>query len=134
MEHDNEKLDAMLERLMRDEALESPSVNFTDKVMDKVYAIETSTVTAYKPLISKRVWLLIVLSFTFLVAFVMLNNGSADGQWLSSFELPRPEFTLFDNINFQLSGTFKYAVLFLAIMIGVQMTVIKSYFGRRLTY
>ncbi len=134
MEHDNEKLDAMLERLMRDEALESPSVNFTDKVMDKVYGIESSTVTVYKPLISKRVWLLIALSFVVLVAFVMLNNGSTDSQWLSSLELPRPEFTLFDNINFQLSGTFKYAVLFLAVMIGVQMTVIKSYFGRRFTY
>ena len=134
MEHDNEKLDAMLERLMRDEALESPSVNFTDKVMDKVYGIESSTVTVYKPLISKRVWLLIALSFVVLVAFVMLNNGSTDSQWLSSLELPRPEFTLFDNINFQLSGTFKYAVLFLAVMIGVQMTVIKSYYGRRFTY
>ena len=134
MEHDNEKLDAMLERLMRDEALESPSVNFTDKVMDKVYGIESSTVTVYKPLISKRVWLLIALSFVVLVAFVMLNNGSTDSQWLSSLELPRPEFTLFDNINFQLSETFKYAVLFLAVMIGVQMTVIKSYFGRRFTY
>ena len=134
MEHDNEKLDAMLERLMRDEALESPSVNFTDKVMDKVYGIESSTVTVYKPLISKRVWLLIALSFVVLVAFVMLNNGSTDSQWLSSLEVPRPEFTLFDNINFQLSGTFKYAVLFLAVMIGVQMTVIKSYFGRRFTY
>lgn len=134
MEHDNEKLDAMLERLMRDEALESPSVNFTDKVMDKVYGIEASTVTVYKPLISIRVWLLIALSFVVLVAFVMLNNGSTDNQWLSSLELPRPEFTLFDNINFQMSGTFKYAVLFLAVMIGVQMTVIKSYFGRRFTY
>lgn len=134
MEHDNEKLDAMLERLMRDEALESPSVNFTDKVMDKVYGIESSTVTVYKPLISKRVWLLIALSFVVLVAFVMLNNGSTDSQWLSSLEVPRPEFTLFDNINFQLSGTFKYAVLFLAVMIGVQMTVIKSYYGRRFTY
>ena len=134
MEHDNEKLDAMLERLMRDEALESPSVNFTDKVMDKVYGIEASTVTVYKPLISIRVWLLIALSFVVLVAFVMLNNGSTDSQWLSSLELPRPEFTLFDNINFQLSETFKYAVLFLAVMIGVQMTVIKSYFGRRFTY
>ena len=134
MEHDNEKLDAMLERLMRDEALESPSVNFTDKVMDKVYGIESSTVTVYKPLISKRVWLLIALSFVVLVAFVMLNNGSTDSQWLASLEVPRPEVTLFDNINFQLSGTFKYAVLFLAVMIGVQMTVIKSYYGRRFTY
>lgn len=134
MGHDNEKLEAMLERLMKDDALESPSAGFTDKIMDKVYAIEASSATVYQPLISKRAWLIIVLSFLAVITYVLFNTSSSDNQWLSNLNLQTPEFNLFDNIKFQLSETFKYGVLFLAIMIGVQMTVLKTYFGRRISY
>ena len=134
MEHDNNKLDAMLERLMRDEALESPSDGFTDKVMDKVYALEASSATAYKPLISKRTWLLIAMLFLALVVYVILNGNSAESQWLSTIEVPKFELNLFDNFNFQFSKTLSYGAIFLAVMIGVQMTILKSYFDRRFSY
>jgi len=133
MEQDNKKLEAMLERLMRDEALESPSSDFTTKVMDQVYKLETTSVTSYKPLISKRAWVMIGLVFASLVAYVMLNGSSTESQWLANLELPKFELNLFENLNFQFSKTLSYAAILLAIMIGVQMTVLKSYFDRRLT-
>ena len=119
---------------MQDDVLESPSVDFTEKVMDKVYAIEASSATIYKPLISKRTWVLIGMIFLSLVVYIVLNGNSPESQWLTDLELPSYELNLLENLNFQFSKTLSYGAIFLAVMIGVQMTVLKSYFDRRLSY
>jgi hypothetical protein len=133
MEHDNKKLEGMLECLMRDEALESPSTDFTTKVMEQVYILETTSVTTYRPLISKRAWLMILLVFTSVVIYVMFNGSSTESQWLANLEVPNFELNLFESLKFQFSKTLSYAVIFLAIMAGIQMTVLKLYFDRRLS-
>jgi len=133
MEHDNEKLDAMLERLMRDEALESPSVNFTDKVMDKVYAIEASEVTVYKPLISRRIWLIIGLVLGALFTYILINGSTTENQWFNNFNRLNVDWSLVEGFDFQFSKTLSYAALLLALMVGVQVTVLKTYFDRRLS-
>lgn len=136
MEHENEKLEAMLEQLMRDDVLESPSANFTHKVMDEVYAIEesSSSVFQYKPLISKKAWWVIAIVFTVLIAYIWTSGGaSTEPTLLSSVQLPKFNYSVLDNLNWQLTGAFKYGAIFFAVMILVQMTVLKSYFDRRLS-
>lgn len=136
MEHENEKLEAMLEQLMRDDVLESPSANFTHKVMDEVYAIEesSSSVFQYKPLISKKAWWVIAIVFTVLIAYIWTRGGaSTEPTLLSSVQLPKFNYSVLDNLNWQLTGAFKYGAIFFAVMILVQMTVLKSYFDRRLS-
>jgi hypothetical protein len=133
MDYDNDKIYAMFEGLMRDEILESPSLEFTEKVMEKVYALEASSATDYKPLISKRAWMAIVFVFVSLVVYVMLNGNTSESQWLANLKIPKFELNVMDKLNIQLSKTFSYAVIFLAVMIGVQVTVLKSYFDRRLS-
>ena len=134
MEHENEKLETMLEQLLRGDVLESPSANFTHKVMNEVYAIEesSSSVFQYKPLISKRAWWVIAIVFTALIAYIWTSGGaSTESSLLYSVQLPKFNYSVLDNLKWQLTGAFKYGAIFFIIMILVQMTVLKSYFDKR---
>jgi hypothetical protein len=133
MEHDDQKLEAMIERLVQDDILESPSLDFTEKVMHKIQALETSSSTLYKPLISRNTWLLIAFLFMSLVAYIILNANPSEGQWLSFVEVPELNFDLFDHFKVDLSASLKYGALLLTVLIGVQITVIKTYFDRDLS-
>ena len=133
MEHENEKLDTMLERLMRDEGLESPSFDFTNKVMDKVFALEVNSTLVYKPLISKKAWFLMGLTFLAIIIYVLLNGSGEGSEWLSRINLSNYQFNLFKNFNFELSKTLSYGIVLFAVMIGVQVTLLKSYFDKRIS-
>ena len=134
MEHEDQKLEAMIERLLRDETLESPSLEFTDKVMQKIHVMEGSPSTLYKPLISWKVWLLIGLLFISMVTYVIYNGNSSESQWLKFLEIPNLSLDLFAKLNVRLSEALKYGTLLFTVMIGVQLVVLKSYFDRRLSF
>lgn len=133
MEFKDEQLEAMLERLMRDEAIETPSDDFTDKVMDRVQTLANGSSITYRPLISKWVWVLIVLVFTGLIAIISLNSSGGGGEWLSRLNVSDFQFQLFENIHFEFSKTFTYGSILLGVMMLVQATMLKSYFNNRMS-
>ena len=59
----NENVDKHIEKLvdkaMKDSVLETPSFDFTSKVMQHVTATSKSKATVYEPLISKKVWFVV---------------------------------------------------------------------------
>src|SRR5580693_8506690 len=61
--------------------LESPSHDFTAKVMANVLAIEKSKASVYKPLISKTGWILIFGGIITAIGYFILNGGTpVEGQ------------------------------------------------------
>ena len=72
------KLDTQFEQLMKGIPLDSPSKDFSIKVMERIQAEaavqKTSILEDYQPVISRKVWILLIASFIALVVYVLVNG------------------------------------------------------------
>lgn len=134
MEKDNKKIEAFIDKLMSADSLEQPSLDFTDKVMSKVESISNSTATVYKPLISKSVWFVIIASFVALVAYFYSKEPVINNGWFSRFDLSNISLNPLENVSFDFSSTLMYAVVLLAIMVSIQVPLLKHYFNKRMAF
>lgn len=130
---DNQKeLEKLIDKLMTSDRLETPSVDFTNKVVD--IAIKTkSERIEYKPLLPKWIlYLTVVIVITFLVYGINLyvTSGTSTpyfkdlnkiGSWSSNF---------FAQFNF--SKTVTYAIVISGLMICFHTLVLKKHFENRL--
>lgn len=130
----DKNIEQLTDKLLMDTALESPSLNFTAHVMSRVEAIAQSSVTAYKPLISKKVWIGL---FTIIAAIFAY---SIFGTTTESTVIPSIDFSILTNnkISHALSSlnaskTIIYAVVMFTLMFGIQIPLLKGYFDRRLS-
>ena len=71
MDKQSNKNDKLIHNLINEAGLDNPSADFLSKVMDKIETQKVTQPIVFQPLISKRMWLLIVL-FT-IVALVLLS-------------------------------------------------------------
>lgn len=134
MESDEKKIEDFIDKLMSADALEQPTADFTDLVMSKVKVVSTSDATVYKPLISRPIWVLILGSFTALVGYIILGNTETTTGWTDRLELPNVSFNLFENVSSHMSSTLTYAVVLLAIMVSIQVPLLKHYFNKRMMF
>ena len=134
MEGDEKKIETFIDKIMSADSLEQPSLDFTDKVMTKVEAISSSTATVYKPLISKPVWYIIIGSFVALVGYIYLKEPVINNGWFNRFELSNFSINLLENVSFDFSKTLMYAVVLLAIMVSIQVPLLKHYFNKRMAF
>lgn len=134
MEAEDKKIEDLINKLMADDSLEQAPINFTDKVMSKVEAISKSKTIVYKPLISKPVWFIIIGSFIALVGYIILNKPSSNNTWLNRFDLSNVSLNVFENISVNFSSTLMYAVVLLAIMVSIQVPLLKHYFNKRMSF
>ncbi|MEO1033219.1 MAG: hypothetical protein AAFX55_17575 [Bacteroidota bacterium] len=134
MEKDDKRMEDLVNKLMRADRLEKAPFDFTDKVMAKVEALSNSKMTVYKPLIPKYIWWLIAIGLATLVGY-MLFKEPANGQSLSErYNLPELSFNMFENISLDFSNTLIYAVVLFAVMVSIQIPLLKQYFNNRLSY
>ncbi len=131
MERDEKKIEMFIDKLLSNEVLEQPSFDFTDKVMSKVEAV--SSITVYKPLIPKYVWTLIAIGFMVLVGYVIFKEPSLKSSWLDGFNLSGVSNPL-RNISFNFSKTLMYAMVLLAVMLSIQIPLLKHYFNKRMAF
>nr|WP_321230772.1 hypothetical protein [uncultured Psychroserpens sp.] len=126
-ENADKHLDNLSRKVIGKSAVESPSFDFTKSVMSQINALSTSSVTTYVPLISKKVWALIILVFAGIIGYVSFGTSEEKNSWLSDldYEFVNP----LSNLEF--SQTSVYAVLFLALMICIQIPLLKHYFNKR---
>ncbi|HLV40415.1 hypothetical protein [Xanthomarina sp.] len=131
---ENKHLDKLVEDVMKQAVLESPSFNFTTNVMQQITADSKSTSTVYKPLISKTGWKILVLSVLTLIGYVFVSGNSQNSEWFEAidfsawtkYNLPN----LFSGIK--VSHSTWYALVLFGVMICVQIPLLKSYFNKRL--
>lgn len=128
---DTEKL---IDKMMKETTLESPSLNFTAQIMSQVLKIKTSQTTVYKPLISKWVWYGIFISMLGLIAYLPFNDSAVSGGLLEKLNLGTlPKFSmpnLFSGLHF--SKTTIYACVLLTVMLFIQIPILKHHMGKRL--
>ena len=132
----DQNLEKLVDKLMQHDTLEQPSNDFTSQVMQHIDALEKSKATVYKPLIPKPIWYAITIGMVVLVGF--LYPGSAvDSQssWLPEVNYDALVHNGMTHIlsAFKFSTTTMYVLILFAVMICIQIPLLKSYMDRRLT-
>ncbi len=123
-----------VDKIMKETSLESPSHDFTSKVMANVLAIGKSNVTVYKPLISKRGWLVIFGGIIATVIYLLTNNVTqSEGQpWSAAFSGRGLIKALTDLHLFQFSGITINIIVLSTLLMFIQITLLKNHLNKRL--
>jgi hypothetical protein len=128
MKENDKEIENLIERMMAENTLESPSIDFTSKIMSQVLVTEKSKIKAYQPLISKTTWIFIGVSLVALTAYAIYYNND-----ISNFEIAKTysdkASALFSGIHF--STNVLYALLVVPFMVLIQIGVLKNYFDKK---
>jgi hypothetical protein len=135
-EHTEQHLDKLAKKVIQLSSLESPSLDFTANIMAKVEVSATSNITVYKPLISKRVWLLISILVIGSLFYGIFGNGLEGLGWFNSID-----YSIISNnkvteaiLGITFSKTLMYAVGLCGLMFFIQIPMMKHYFDKRLDF
>ncbi len=133
-ENIDKHIEQLVDKSMKKTSLESPSFDFTDTVMAQINALEQSTVTAYKPLISKPMWFAIFAIGLSIVLYIILGTPITETGLLNFIDLSvltnnKFSFTL---PEFAISKTVMYGVVLFGIMLFIQVPILKHYFDKRI--
>ena len=128
MEEPLNKQDKLLCDLLQESSLEKPSLDFSKSVMEKIQAKRATTV--YEPLISKKAWGLIAL--TFLITSVGLYFYP-ESNWIDldrGFLVEKLSGITTFLPNVEISKTTLYAVVFLALFF-IQIPFLKRFIEKK---
>ena len=133
-ENADKYLDELSRKVMSQSTVEQPSFDFTKSVIAQIENIGTSTVTTYTPLISKRIWVVIGLILASIFGVAIFGTSEENNSWLSHLRLDKlSEYSIQSPLsNFEYSQTMIYALMLFAIMMCVQIPILKHYFDKRL--
>ncbi len=129
MKNENDKkLDVFLKQILQETALEEPSVHFTEGVLEKIdqQRVEVQLVS-YRPIISKKVWVLIVM-IVGLALYLSINGTNSEIFALQySFLNKGSELKLHSLLpNFNSSNIVIYAALAMGFFVLVQVFWLKK--------
>ena len=128
---EDKNMDKLIASLVSETSVESPSVDFTAKVMSGVFAVEKNTAFVYKPTISKRAWQIILGIIIALFAVLLFNTPTiSEG---NKFDLT---FSYFDKFAkavtaFQFSSLTANILFATSVMVFIQAFLLKSYLNKR---
>ncbi|MES2812899.1 MAG: hypothetical protein V4670_10560 [Bacteroidota bacterium] len=124
---EDKNIEKLIDHLMKDSTLESPSFDFTSKVMSQVTATKMSNVTTYQPLISKQAFIAIFIGLTAVIAYVLLNSTAASNNGLMNLN-----YNILSNYNpvksLRFSSITTYTVVLTTIMLCIQIPLLKNYY------
>nr|WP_315176434.1 hypothetical protein [uncultured Flavobacterium sp.] len=129
--NENKDLEKFVDKMMSDLTLESPSVDFTSKVMAQVAATKASDVTLYKPLIPKSIFIAVFGFTCLLTIYLFIYGETTPGSWLNFINYDKLFNTRFLK-GFAISKISIYAIVASTIMFCVQIGFLKNYFNKRI--
>ncbi|MBL0736115.1 hypothetical protein JI750_04415 [Flavobacterium sp. GN10] len=131
MRESDKNIEQLIEKIMAENNLQSPSIDFTSKIMANVQILEEKKLITYKPLISKPIWILIGLAVAALVIYVSFFSVSETDFKIDEVGKLYSDrmSTAFTGIHF--SKNILYAILIVPIMILVQIGILKNYFDKK---
>lgn len=133
-ENANKHLDNFTKKIIQKASLEHPSIYFTSEIMSQVTTLHSNQATVYKPLISKKLWVLMALGFILLCFYFVLGAEKQEESWFSALDFSVLSKNKFANVfsDFTISETLKYGLLFFGLMLCIQILFLKNYFDKRL--
>ncbi len=131
-EQEAKELEQLVAKAMQKASLETPSFQFTDKVMAAVNAEHQSVAISYRPLIPKYMWVAITATIVGITGYLwfLIQPAPLDLPTLS-FDFMKNNSISKEFTAFTPSKITSYAVMLLALMLCVQIPVLKNYFDKR---
>src|SRR6185312_9990099 len=129
---EDQNIEKLVERMLMNSGIESPSPDFTHNVMSGIYAAQKSRKVIYKPIFSKRTWLIIFTGIIGIFIYSFFNSNPQAPLFeinFSWFRLNQLEKFL---PNFRISFLTAYVILLAAIAVMVQIFFLKKYFDKQL--
>ena len=127
------ELDAFAKKYVKEIKQEEISLDFTASLMHKIAVTKIGSPFKVAPLISKKVWFLIVAAVVAIIcfSFQFSENESnflttLDFSFMYKFQLS----SIIEGVS--LSTTTYYAFMFFGLMIAVQFVFLKKYFDKQL--
>ena len=126
MKEEDKNVEKFINKIMSEASLETPSFDFTSKIMAQVSVVKEAKAIQYKPLISKPVWysmfgiLVVIIGYSFF-------GGSKETQF--DIDLSAKISSLIPNFHF--SDTTSYSILIVTLMVLIQIPLLKNYFDKR---
>ena len=120
-------LEKLVDTIMKDSKLETPSLDFTSNVMSQVKAPKTSDVFVYKPLIPKFAFVLVFGCFLTMLFFLEPQQDS----WITQLNIER-FYTNFSTSLFSFSKITIYSVVLATLLLFIQISFLKKYFDNQL--
>ena len=128
MKESDKNIEQLIDKMMAEEKLQSPSFDFTSKIMAEVLVLEEKKLKTYKPLISKSIWIFIGLALLGLIIYASLFSGTSQNLEIGKVYTDKISNT-FSGIH--LSKNIVYAILIVPFMILVQVGILKNYFDKK---
>jgi hypothetical protein len=127
----DKNLENLVEKMMKDTSLETPSFDFTSKIMSNVLATDKQKFISYKPVISKRGWLIIFAAIGSLITWMIFNvsENKTSSNFDFSFINADKIFKIFS--GFQFSSITTNIILLAMVMMFIQILFLKSYLNKR---
>ena len=133
MNIEDKHLKRTIDKLMNDQKLEQPSVDFESVIMAKINAPVNSEVFVYKPLISNGTWAIVFLITSLILVSVYFGNTSDSNTLLDTLNIPSFNFDFSNALDFSFSKPLIYSALALSVMVVLQIPIIKAYHNKQLT-
>jgi hypothetical protein len=126
---ENKNIAKLVETMMQDSSLETTSFDFTSRVMTEVGVIQRKKSDSYKPVISKRAWLIIFTVISGFVVWLILTQKETSANSNFNFINTATIFKFFN--GFQFSGITNNILLVAMAMILFQIILLKKYLHKR---
>jgi len=126
MKEEDKNIEKFIDKVMAETSLETPSFDFTSKIMAQVSVAKQPKVIEYEPLISKPVWYSIFAIIFGIMAYSFFSE-SKESQF--DIDLSGAISSLIPNVHF--SDTTTYSVLIVTLMVLIQIPLLKNYFDKR---
>jgi membrane-associated PAP2 superfamily phosphatase len=135
-EHTEQYLDKLAKKVMQSTPLEKPSLDFTANIMSKVSNIASNDITVYKPLISKRMWLVIAVLVVGSLFYGIFGSGLEAIGWFDKVDLSViSNNKITETISgIRFSKTLVYAIGLCGLVFFIQIPMMKHYLDKRLEY
>ena len=128
MKESDKNIENLIDKMMAEDTLETPSFDFTSKIMAQVLVAEKAKIKPYKPLISISTWIFIGAALALLIAYNVFFAGAQN-----NLEIGKSYTDKISEIvsGFHISKTLLYAILIVSFMILIQVGVLKNYFDKK---
>jgi hypothetical protein len=127
MKESDKNIEKFIGEIMAESTLESPSIDFTSKVMSQILVAEKSKIQDYKPLISAPVWIVILGSLICLILYTAFVNEPYNSEIGHSYVVNIAN--IFSEFHF--SKNTIYAILIVPLMILIQIPLLKNYYDKK---
>ena len=129
--NDDKDIEKLVDKMMSESVIESPSFDFTSKVMSQVLSFEKKKSLVYKPVISKKAWFVILAGVIALFAFLFLNIQTTNSS--VNFDLSIFSFDKWFNsfADLRISSMTGNVLLLATLMLFVQIFLLKNHFNKR---